>query len=1061
MRPQLKTLNRALIAAGVTTAFILSPMVATSLTPGASPAFVPAAHASVDDQAGNPGDANYNKGKFVATRRHVDSPKVFATETGGLVLKNEVGDKELRPLDETVNWVGKGYARYKGTQQYQLTVPERTGLEFVGPTGTVVYEAPASPWGNHDPIWSGFGADTKLGEQGYRDDTIALDLLKVDGPGQVQLFAAYIPDADDEDAPSWLTVERLLSSTDDGWNTTRLVPGTHTHNRTTFTRPGRYEITYRAIARDAEGNLVTSPEQVATWQVGGVRPRNDESMPEGWDRTNWIADPLLRYQQHTYATPPEDYTFTLDDYRDGQADGDSNLTSMRFSTGAQKLDGVATIWINGYYLTDLDVVDGKLSVSPTGDHTGDRVDQWNELLGSGESKLQISFVPSDPAAGSWFSAPISYRHGQGEVVTTSAESNGSLHPRIPDPGNVEFNKGEYQPTDYGFAATVKPGTLPHTYQVQICATDPKMRFFVRGGFYDEPDDQYPSTQLSGNSTSVDGCYRYQDDDREWNELQGTYPKFHIYPHPEMKAEATEVKFTEPYNLEDALTQTGKFGGAEDDAAEQPTEPTVETPEKVTPEASPEATPETSPEANAPGAEATPETSPEQQQKRLVINNGHLDILGKVVDGKTQISLRDDSLTAANDSVVRKLDDVILAVGNNARASRPDNSGPAYDVLGPKGSHFFWLPQTQQDGIVWPGYNTEGVDYSQLEDGLNLNFKIQAAPEGSRFALISTRGLGDDFALLLDSAKKDFSVETEFATHAHFGWLFSKPGFYQFELSYSGTLNDGSALKPQKGILRFAVGRDAVAEVKDGVWPTLELIGDDPVTPEDSAVTVESPESTQPTAEATPEVAQEIKMAEAEAPAKSTFKDVWPSRPFAGEIEWMAEQKYSTGYKDKTYRPLNSVNRDAMAAFLYRLAGSPKVNLERPAFKDVAKSNQFYKEIQWMAESKISTGWDDGTYRPWKPVSREAMAAFLYRFCDQMPEKCASAINPDTLDFSGASAFPDVAGMSMFEKEIKWLATAKVTSGWQDGTFRPRLPIQRDAMAAFVYRMTHNFLGPVK
>ncbi len=92
---------------------------------------------------------------------------------------------------------------------------------------------------------------------------------------------------------------------------------------------------------------------------------------------------------------------------------------------------------------------------------------------------------------------------------------------------------------------------------------------------------------------------------------------------------------------------------------------------------------------------------------------------------------------------------------------------------------------------------------------------------------------------------------------------------------------------------------------------------------------------------------------------------------------------------RTYRPLNAVNRDAMAAFLYRLAGKPAFTPPATSpFTDITPSSQFYKEITWLAASGISTGWteQDGskTYRPLSPVNRDAMAAFLYRFGGAIP-----------------------------------------------------------------------------
>ncbi|MHA7295528.1 S-layer homology domain-containing protein, partial [Arthrobacter sp. HLT1-21] len=55
------------------------------------------------------------------------------------------------------------------------------------------------------------------------------------------------------------------------------------------------------------------------------------------------------------------------------------------------------------------------------------------------------------------------------------------------------------------------------------------------------------------------------------------------------------------------------------------------------------------------------------------------------------------------------------------------------------------------------------------------------------------------------------------------------------------------------------------------------------------------------------------------------------------------------------------------------------------FTDVSTTQQFYKEMAWLAESGISTGWDGPngtkTYRALTPVNRDAMAAFMYRFSD--------------------------------------------------------------------------------
>ncbi|WP_044635817.1 S-layer homology domain-containing protein [Propionibacterium freudenreichii] len=112
----------------------------------------------------------------------------------------------------------------------------------------------------------------------------------------------------------------------------------------------------------------------------------------------------------------------------------------------------------------------------------------------------------------------------------------------------------------------------------------------------------------------------------------------------------------------------------------------------------------------------------------------------------------------------------------------------------------------------------------------------------------------------------------------------------------------------------------------------------------------------------------------------TFSDVAPSNQFYKEIEWAASTAITTGWPDGTFRPTTPVARDAMAAFLYRRAGSPAFLAPGvPSFTDVGAGNMFYQQIEWMKSTGVSTGWVDGTYRPLDATNRDAMAAFLHRY----------------------------------------------------------------------------------
>jgi hypothetical protein len=110
----------------------------------------------------------------------------------------------------------------------------------------------------------------------------------------------------------------------------------------------------------------------------------------------------------------------------------------------------------------------------------------------------------------------------------------------------------------------------------------------------------------------------------------------------------------------------------------------------------------------------------------------------------------------------------------------------------------------------------------------------------------------------------------------------------------------------------------------------------------------------------------------------TFSDVPTDHAFSREIEWLNAQGISTGYPDGTFRPGDAVTRQAMAAFLHRVAGTPAVLVAAPTFSDVPEDHAFFGEIEWMAQSGVSTGFADGTFRPDQTVTRQAMAAFLQR-----------------------------------------------------------------------------------
>lgn len=148
------------------------------------------------------------------------------------------------------------------------------------------------------------------------------------------------------------------------------------------------------------------------------------------------------------------------------------------------------------------------------------------------------------------------------------------------------------------------------------------------------------------------------------------------------------------------------------------------------------------------------------------------------------------------------------------------------------------------------------------------------------------------------------------------------------------------------------------------------------------------------------------------PSKSPFKDVAPGSQFYKEIVWLEQQNITGGWADGTFRPKQSIERNAMAAFIYRYEGRPSFSPpSKSPFKDLTPSSKFYKEITWLDTKGITNGWSDGTYRPHNSVTREATAAFFYRLNGRPPVDNPPSI-PKSFTMKGAG-FGHGVGMSQY------------------------------------------------
>lgn len=768
-----------------------------------------------------PAAAGPDDGKIVTTKGHVDAPKAYWDEQNGtFVLMNEANPyktgADTYELDKTVNWVGKGYSGRDGKSQYTMTLGESPSLAFLGEPGQTLYMAPHLTSGNQDPIWAGLGASTKIPTDRFRDGVFVTDILSVEGPGRMELFR-YNPD----DAPA--DIYRMLSSSSTGWHSWLLDKGSHTHNTTTFTRPGRYVVTYRTVARSTDGRIISSKPSKLVWQVGGMQPVLGDGTPTAVptvDRYN--AAPVGDLDAAKYVLSVAPHRLDADPAKN--KDADDKLSDITFTAANKNLKGTLTLYNNGYFLTDLPVVNGTAT--------------WSEMLGSEGSQLQAVFTPdtsdeNSAEASRWISHKLAYEPGRAESVY-SDDGNGSWPEEIPDEANTVLSTGQYTPTSMDYDVTVTPNGNGFS-TVEVRFKDPKVRGFLRGGFYAQDDPVYPYLDLEGSVE--DGVARFTFRDESF--YKGTALRVKMLTHPDMNASAstTEVaanyepgtKYTahgalapdsapigdtsKPAPVDPAPSTEPTVAPTEAPSAEPSNVPSVSPSEVPTVPAVPTASAEPSAPAPAPSAEPSTPGTPGNQcvpgkiDGRTKISHGHLDIQATLKDRQLSVGLRDDSGIIDADSTVRPLDSVVWTVSENARRVRTERmADEKLNFMGPVGTAFYGLPQTQQSGLPWPGYNTQDIDYSQLRGPVRLHVVPKVMPEGARFGMFTESLNGAD--VLLDSTTGKTTIDIDYATHAHANWVFSEPGQYMFDVHYSATLADGTEVNSPVQQLAVAVGKKA-------------------------------------------------------------------------------------------------------------------------------------------------------------------------------------------------------------------------------------------------------------
>ncbi|MCS4484076.1 choice-of-anchor M domain-containing protein [Gleimia sp. 6138-11-ORH1] len=731
--------------------------------------------------------------KYVYSRTHVDAPKVYWDPVNqrfqlltNYATRNSAGeiDEHTIPIDYALNWVGKGWRGRTPAHIFQ--VPNHPSLAHLGTAGTILYASPQIAGSYNTPIWAGLGADSQIPTEQFRDGEFSLNLIGIDGPGKVEYFIT---------GPSGELVRRLFSSHDTKYRETLLQPAQHTHNFTTFSKPGTYRIYFQAFARDKVGNPIVSPPQVHEWRVGGNDPRLKTHLKDF--RKAFQSAPVSNHRNSTPSfqmlpKTPERY----------ENPGDQYYTDFKFTTGNPADSGTLVVTIDGFELIQLPVENGIATGS--------------EMLGDETANYQAIFIPAGSApTGRWVSEQFSYQRTQPGVEQTQETSEiapeNALNPAPVYPLQAtELN-------DLQVDMEITPvADQPGKYLVKIAGRDPKFKGHVRGGFKEKPKQFHFDCFLDADL--VAGSYQRVHD---FSYCQKDFHlSLNISPFPSINAKGTT--YTQQVDLTQGTTATFSLekqsytkdfpsfdppkkeevpGDPLDKEPPQQPQPPKEQPQVPSP-GNPELKPPIDKGGKA-GSEIGKPKTPEKgkgagdsanpKEAELTLTKGHLDISAKQNAKELGIIIKDDTLEHASQTrIPREPETITLSVPRAAKQTRTTEQGEArFDFLGKIGETFYLLPEVQDNQLLWPGFSTEEIDYQNYPEGLDFVITPLDTPAEGKAVGFSVDPFADadqSVTTFFDTTKPGkYRLQTTEPTHRHLNWLFTKAGTYELAVQlYSGT-----------------------------------------------------------------------------------------------------------------------------------------------------------------------------------------------------------------------------------------------------------------------------------
>ncbi len=177
-----------------------------------------------------------------------------------------------------------------------------------------------------------------------------------------------------------------------------------------------------------------------------------------------------------------------------------------------------------------------------------------------------------------------------------------------------------------------------------------------------------------------------------------------------------------------------------------------------------------------------------------------------------------------------------------------------------------------------------------------------------------------------------------------------------------------------------------------------------------------------------------------------FTDVNRSDYFYDDVKYLYGVGFISGTGATTFSPEAPITRGMIVTIVWRMAGKPAPEAGN-SFADVTPGSYYAQAVAWAAEKGVAAGYDAATFGPEDSITREQLAAILYRYGQ------LRGVQPIAGSIDG---FADAARVSAYAREaMAWAVGSRIINGVSGSRLNPQGTATRGQAAAMINRFINN------